>query len=402
VGRVVPATAYATIVLGAGIAGAALSYHLARRNVGPTLLYDPATPAAGATGRAAGIVTDQLWNRWDVDVAKESQDEYAQLCARHDPSAYTQNGFVRWTASAEAAEAMEVAAERLKGWGVAVDRVGPTELAQALPWGRFDDVRLGLRGRSDAVVTPSTLVEIYVREARSLGVETLFGTPMTAVRWGPGGGELRVGSQDLRAPNVVVAAGAWSKRLLGSIGRPLPLLPYRTQAATLRPPAAPPLDFPSGHDIDTDVYFRPEGPGRVLAGNGTEAVEADPDRFVPQGDDRFLVHLAESFSSRLPGWASCDLVRAWAGVCTATPDRRPLVGPVPEAPGLFVIVGFNGFGVMRAGAVARRLANRIVDGPGGRAEEELVAVAPSRFAHPSAPFLPRPGFTLEPGENPRF
>ncbi len=397
-----PATAYASIVLGAGIAGSALSYHLARRDVGPVLLYDPATPAAGATGRAAGIVTDQLWNRWDVDVAKEAQHEYARLCARHDPSAYLQNGFARWTASPLAAEAMEAAHKRLRGWGVAVDRVGPAELAEAFPWGHFDDVRLGLRGRSDAVVTPSTLAEIYVREGRALGVEPLLGVPMTYLRWGPDGGELRVGSQEQRAPNVVVAAGAWSKRILASVGRPLPLLPYRTQAATLRPPTAPPLDFPSGHDIDTDVYFRPEGPGGVLAGNGTEAVEADPDLFTHEGDSRFLVHLAESFSTRLPGWASCDLVRAWAGVCTATPDRRPLVGLVPETAGLFVIAGFNGFGVMRAGAVARRLADRIADGPGSHAEEELAAVAPNRFAHPLKPFLPRPGFTLEPGDNPRF
>lgn len=393
---------YQTLVLGAGVAGSALAYHLARRHVGPVALFDPSTPAAGATGRAAGIVTDQLWNRWDVDVARESQEEYARLCARHDPPAYTQNGFVRWTASSEAAEAMEAAAERLRGWGVRVDRVGPAELAEALPWGRFDDVRLGLRGRSDAVVTPSTLTEIYVQEARALGVELLFGRPSSSLRVGPAGTELTVGEVEVRARELVIAAGAWSKGLLTSLGVPLPLLPYRTQAATLRPPKAPPLDFPSGHDIDSDVYFRPEGPGRILAGNGTEAVEADPDRFQPQGDERFLVHVAESFASRLPGWAACDLVRAWAGVCTATPDRRPLVGAVPLAPGVFVIAGFNGFGVMRAGAVARRLADRLAEGPGGSAEAALAPVSPARFARPWKEFLPRPGFTLEPGENPRF
>lgn len=397
-----PPGPFAVTVLGAGIAGSALAFHLAKRDVGPVLLFDPSTPAAGATGRAAGIVTDQLWNPWDVAVAQEAQAEYAGLCARHDPSAYTQNGFVRWTASQAAADAMEAAADRLKGWGVSVDRVGPSELARALPWGRFDDVLLGLRGRTDAVVTPSTLTDLYVHEARALGVHCQFGEPMARLRWSPGSTQLKVRAATFTSQRLVVAAGAWSKRILADLGRPLPLLPYRTQAATLRPPTAPPLDFPSGHDIDSDVYFRPEGPGRILAGNGTEAVEADPERFQPQGDERFLVHLAESFESRLPGWASCGLVRAWAGVCTATPDRRPLVGAVPRAPDLFVLAGFNGFGVMRAGAVARRLADRIADGPDGAAEEALSPVSPARFADPLAPFLPRPGFTLEPGENPRF
>ena len=393
---------YATIVLGAGVAGAALTYHLAQRHGGPILLYDPSTPAAGATGRAAGIVTDQLWNRWDVDVAREAQQEYARLCARHDPSAYTANGFVRWTASAAAADAMDEAARRLAGWGVRVEKIGPNELAELFPWGRFNDVRVGLRGRSDAVVTPSTLAEIYVREGRALGVEALFGVPMQTVRSSVEGGELRAGGETYRAERIVVAAGAWSKRILETMGRPLPLVPYRVQAATVRPPTTPPHEFPSGHDIDRDVYFRPEGPGRVLAGNGTESIEADPDHFVLTGDERFLVHLAETFSLRLPGWAACDLVRAWAGVCAATPDRRPLVGAVPGEAGLFVIAGFNGFGVMRAGAVARRLADRIVDGAGSRGDRELTEVAPGRFRPPYAPFLPRPGFTLEAGESPRF
>ncbi len=65
-----------TIVLGAGIAGCALAYHLAGRKVGPVVLYDPQTPSAGATGRAAGVVTEQLWNEWDVEVARASKNEY--------------------------------------------------------------------------------------------------------------------------------------------------------------------------------------------------------------------------------------------------------------------------------------------------------------------------------------
>src|SRR5208282_571477 len=87
-----------TVVLGAGIAGCALAYHLAGRHVGAVVVYDPRTPAAGATGRAAGVVTEQLWNEWDVEVARASKNEYAQLAARWDPTAFTANGFARFTA----------------------------------------------------------------------------------------------------------------------------------------------------------------------------------------------------------------------------------------------------------------------------------------------------------------
>jgi len=392
-----------TIVLGAGIAGCALAYHLAGRQVGPVVLYDPHTPAAGATGRAAGVVTEQLWNEWDVDVARASKNEYAALAARWDPTALTVNGFARFTARRDAAKVLEEAIARLHQWNVDVRAVGADELGRAVPWARLDDLAGAMLSPKDAVVTPSALTEIYVEQARSRGVETDFGTPFGSLSADGNGWRLERGGRNVRAGRVVVAAGAWSKKILASLHHPLPLAPYRTQAAVLRPSPGGPVPFPSVHDVDLDVYVRPEDQGRILAGNGTELVEVDPDRTSGGGDERFLAHLAESFGTRFPGWADAELVRAWAGVCTSTPDRRPLVGPVPGAPGLFVLVGFNGFGVMRAGDVARRLANYLAAGEGATAERDaLEPVLPERFPPGTPAAVPRPGFTLEAGDHPRF
>lgn len=394
------------LILGAGIAGCALAHHLAARRVSPVAVYDPATPAAGATGRAAGIVTEQLWDRWDVEVTRDAKREYAALAARWDPAAYTVNGFVRWTRDETVATALEDAAARLGRWGVRSDPIDPASLAGQLPTGRFDDVRAAFGSRDDAVVTPSSMTEMYAESARHAGVVFRLGTPLRRLAREGTAWELDLGAAGaMRAERLVIAAGAWSKRLLAEVGHPLPLAPYRTQAAVLRPPesaaAAPP--FPSAHDLDLDVYVRPESNGRILAGDGTELVEVDPDRYSTSGDERFVTRLAETFATRFPGWADAELVRAWAGVCTATPDRRPLVGPVAGAHGLFVLTGFNGFGVMRAGGVAPRLADLLAageaaDGP----TERLRPVLPERFAGVAEPFPIRPGFTLEGGDAPRF
>lgn len=398
-----PSDSFEVAVLGAGITGCAIAYHLAGRQVGPVALYDPHTPAAGASGRAAGIVTDQLWNEWDVEVARASKTEFAALAARWDPSAYSVNGFARWTRNPVAEPVLAEALARLRGWNVDVRRMEPDELGRRVPWGRYDDVRAAIGSPSDGVVTPSAMTEIYAEGARQRGVDVRLGVPFAGLSRSDGRWELAAGGATLRASRVVVAAGAWSKRILADAGHPVPLTPYRTQAATLRPAAPRAELFPSVHDIDLDVYVRPESNGRILAGNGTEKVEADPERFPLGGDERFLVHLAEGFAERFPGWADAELVRAWAGVCASTPDRRPLLGPIPSAEGLYVAAGFNGFGVMRAAGVGQRLARVLAAGEGPGAELDLLApVLPGRFTGPVRPFPPRPGFTLEAGDDPRF
>jgi sarcosine oxidase, subunit beta len=390
------------LVLGAGIAGCALAYHLTERHVGPVGVYDPQTPAAGATGRAAGIVTEQLWNEWDVEVTRDSKVEYASLATRWDPSAYSTNGFARWTRDAVADRVLTEAVERLRNWHVEVERLDSAGLVRRVPWGRFEDVRGAIWSPHDGVVTPSALTEIYAENARRAGVEFWFGTPFRALQRDRDAWLLAATGRSVRAHRVVVAAGAWTKRILAAVGHPQPLAPYRTQAALLRP-SSPEATFPSVHDIDTDVYARPEANGRILAGDGTELVETDPETFRPGGDDSFVAHLAATFEMRFPSWADAELVRAWAGVCCSTPDRRPLVGPVEPAPGLYVMAGFNGFGVMRAGGVARRLARALSVGAGDPSERVgLEPVLPGRFQGEIRPFVPRPGFTLEGGDDPRF
>lgn len=396
-----PAADADVLVVGAGVAGAALAYHLARRRCGTVVALEARTAAAGATGRAAGIVSEQLWDRWDVEVVRASKEEYAALAGRLAPDAYRTNGFVRWTADERIAAALRARSEELRGWGVAVREVEPAGLADLVPAVRSDDLRAIAYAPEDAVVTPSTLADLYVAEGRRLGVEWRFGSPVVGLEPDGGGWAVTVRGSRLRARTVAVAAGAWSKRLLGIARAPLPLAPYRTQAAVLDRPGGFPSNLPSFHDLDVDVYARPEENGRLLAGDGTERVETDPETFVPTGDPEFVEHLADAFERRLPGWTDATLVRAWAGVCVATPDRRPLIGEVPGAPGLFVLSGFNGFGVMRASGAAQRLADLLAGG-GSAAEERLATVAPRRFPPGTAAVPPRPGFTLQAGDTPEF
>jgi sarcosine oxidase, subunit beta len=399
----VPADSAEVAILGAGIAGCALAHHLAGRSVGPIVVHDPGPLAAGATGRAAGLVTEQLWDPWDVRVVRDTKQEYAELARRGDPSAYEVTGFLRWTSRPETAAAVARAAAQLRRWGVEVELLDADGLARHLPGGRLNGVRAGLWSPGDSVVTPSAMAELYAAAAGRAGVDFSLGAPLTRLRKDGDRWELTLGGRSLRAATLVVAAGAWSKGILRGLGAPAPLTPYRTQAAVLRPSTRWDGALPCVHDLDDDVYARPEANGRILAGDGTELVEVDPERFRLSADDEFVAHLASSFERWFPPWSDAELVRAWAGVCVATPDRRPLIGPVPGFPGLHLLTGFNGFGVMRAAGAARRLAALLAAGDGpSPAAEELSSVLPGRFDPSTPAFPPRPGFTLEGGRDPRF
>ncbi|MCI4356564.1 MAG: FAD-binding oxidoreductase [Thermoplasmata archaeon] len=390
------------VVLGAGIAGAALAEHLSRRSLSVTVV-DPRTPAAGASGRAAGIVTEQLWNEWDVRVARETREEYRALAAASDPDAFSDAPFVRLTANPDVAAGLLDALTRLRGWGVAVEEVHADQLRTWFPNGRFDRLKRAIASKSDACVTPSSITALYLASARARGAAVAYGAAVETPHFEGDRWVVESGATTIRCRALVVAAGAWSKRLLAELGSPLPLTPYRTQAAVLRPPKLAPTGIGvSVHDLDTDVYARPEANGRILAGDGTERVESDPERFVQGADGSFLAHIAESLGSWFPDWESSDVVGAWAGVCTATPDRRPCIGPLRSDRELYVITGFNGFGVMRSGGAARRLAELIAEPTSPTARAALEPVLPERFHGRADPFPPRPGFTLEGGDVPRF
>lgn len=389
------------VVLGAGVAGSALAYHLARRGVGPVVIFDP-QPLSGATGRAAGILTEQLWDPWDIELVRETKEEYRSLSASRDPSAYAVNGFVRWASGPDALRSLDAAAERLRCWSVDARPIDLGELSRVAPYARFEAEHRGLYSPGDAIVTPSSIATIYLDLARASGVSLEAGSAMTSLASGGERWEVGAGSTRIRTRHVVVAAGAWSLGILRRIHRMVPMVPYRTQAAVLRPEPGADV-FPSFHDLDEDVYARPDSRGRVLAGDGTELVAVDPERARWAADASFEAHLAEVFDRRLPVWKEARLEGSWAGLCLATPDRRPLIGPLPGAEGAYLLGGFNGFGVMRAGAAAARLADLIASGGSGTKElAALAPVLPSRFRGELGPFPIRPGFTLDEGPDPRF
>ncbi|HEV2317562.1 MAG TPA: FAD-dependent oxidoreductase [Thermoplasmata archaeon] len=379
------------VVLGAGLTGSAIAFHAVQDTASRVLLVDTtrAVASPSSTATSAGILSVQGWDPWDLGLVRESADEYRRLSETYGASPVRHNGGVRVARTEEGARWLERVARVLRTESADVRAVDHGELRDLLPFAEFEGIRGAIHTPEDAVVSAPDLAATYRRAARLRGarIEADAGASLTAT---PGGGWELHGACEARAERLVVACGPWTKGALRRLGYSLPLAPFRAQVVTLRPRPLLPT-FPTLHDLDVNVYVRPAPSGRILAGDGTGTREEDPDRWEANADPGFVEGASAGVRDLFSGLRSLSPENAWAGLCAATPDRFPLVGPVPGASGLYVACGFNGLGTMRAGALARRLA----DGIAGMGWEGLSPAGPDRFPSDAAPFDPRPEFPLE-------
>jgi glycine/D-amino acid oxidase-like deaminating enzyme len=115
--------------------------------------------------------------------------------------------------------------------------------------------------------------------------------------------------------------------------------------------------------MNRNVYFHGETGGLLLAGDGTTEREENPDQFKQKADSTFLEEIAQKISYLIPGMADAGVSNSWAGLVTATPDRMPIVGRIPQIANFILATGDNGYGFMRAGMLGKLVAEIALSKP---------------------------------------
>ncbi len=373
------------VVLGAGIMGCALAHHLRREGVGSVVLYDGVHPCAGASGASVGALSPFPWDPWERGLVRESAQEYREISEKWGLGAYRECGGL-WAARNEKdARWLERQIELARREGDGTEAVGPEVVARLLPAGDLSGARVVAHVPHEALLSSSEMTFAYAELASQAGVDLRWGWGAPAVERHSDGWRVRALGGEFSTTSLVLACGAWTGPLLRELGQPLPLSAFRAEGCRLRPgPLASP--FPTYHEPGDGLLVRSAPGGRLLVTGGAPSLPADPARANPAADFAYLETIAGRFQDVLPGWAGSNVEGGWAGVCAATPDGHPLVGPIPGAPGLFVAAGFNGSGVMRAGAIARRFASAFVAG----SWTELGPALPSRFPEGVRSEVPAP------------
>jgi sarcosine oxidase subunit beta len=345
-------------VVGAGAVGLTAAYDLADRGADVTV-YERETVAAASTGRAAGICYDAFAEDVDASVAARAAERFREFSGQGD-FAFDRTPYVWFVTEPGAkADAIREQVAAMQRHGRDVERVDAADLEDEFPAVRTDDVAEAAVARDAAVVDTSAYAHLLADLAREAGVDVREHEP-ASVETSP----VRVNGTEY--DDVVVAAGAHTKQVLAEAGVAIPLKPYRVQALTAD---APGEGLPTVYDATAGYYARPHPEG-LLAGDGTEPVEAAPDGYDRDGDDWFVDAMDDRLRDRFPGYEP-DVERAWAGLCTATPDRDPLLGELRE--GLYVAAGWQGHGFMRAPATGEAIAEQVLGGEG------LPEFDPTRF-----------------------
>lgn len=377
------------VVVGAGAIGASTAFFLAEAGFTNVVLLERGTLGGGSTSRAAGVVSCQLWDRLDVRLVQRSMEVIEGLSLGEGTTGLRRVGLLRLIGE----NTRPLADRRAAMWrdlGVDVEVVP----ADSIP-GRWPGLVPGAAAAAlwtprDGFADPYEIAAAVGGKARARGVDVRQGATVTGFL--RRGGRIRgveTTRGDLSTEHVVVAAGPWSAKVAALAGVALPLKPYRAQLMVAEPPDVGPI--PIVHDEPSRIYFFREVGGSILAGDGTEERESDPDAFDPQPDFAFVEDTARKMSRVWPAASGSRFVRGWAGLCAGTPDRRLLIGPHPDLEDLVFATGDNGFGFMRSGAIGECAASIVA---GRRPPLDVSRCRLDRFEDIPRDWPIREGFTL--------
>jgi glycine/D-amino acid oxidase-like deaminating enzyme len=395
------------VVVGAGVLGAAIAYESARRGLRVVVVERDGAPAAGATRLSmAGLIWFAAADDHLRRLSREGLARHRTLGAELGADTGFRPLPMLLLAPSEADLArLDPLLEAGRAAGFQGERVGPDDLRRLEP-ALAPGVALGGVRCEQGHVDPVRLTEAWLAGAVRLGATVRYGSGVRAlVLDGRGGAVVETGAERLAGGRVVVAAGAWSRRLLARAGLGVPVL--HSHAEVLETPPRPPLlahfvAEASGARVALETALAAPAFGPRWTGD-----PADTDELVPAAVEMSAVQFSEGritlgqVSRAVPGYLPAPLAGGEALIreriaryfprlavepatlrgrpVAISADRLPVAGPLPQAPGVYVVAGMDS-PLILAPAIAARLAEALT----GAAAPDLAPFRPDRFA-------PRPG-----------
>ncbi len=360
------------VVIGGGIIGTSVAYHLAHLGVTDVVLLERDRLTSGTTWHAAGLMaTFGSTSQTSTELRKYTRDLYARLEAETGlATGLKQVGLIELAIEPGRLEEYRRVAAFNRLCGVEVHEITPGAVADMFPLARVDDVLAGFYIPGDGRVNPVDATMSLARGARMQGATIIEGVPVTGFRRRRGAVTgVRTPHGDIEAEYVVNCAGMWARQLGELAGVTIPLQAAEHYYLLTEPIEGVDGSWPVLEDPANYGYYREEGGGLMLglfepvcAPWKVEGVPADFSfGELPPDWDRMAPYL-ERAMSRVPVSEQAGIKKFFCGPESFTPDLQPIVGEAPELKNYFVAAGLNSIGILTGGGIGRVIAHWIADG----------------------------------------
>lgn len=376
------------VIVGGGIVGASIAWHLAQEKCGSVLMVErEPRQGGGSTGKATGGIRAQFGTEINVRMSLYSIRFFAEFKEHVGTSAgYLPYGYLFLALTDEEWRTLCASREKQAAAGLnEVELLSRSELAELVPQVRNNDVVGASFCPIDGFLDPSAAMHGFTRAAIDRGARLELETRVKGIETDERGVAAVVTSHGTISTRTVVnAAGPWAAEVARFAGVELPVTPLRRQLVAVDAELDLAQNAPMILEAGGGFHFR-RGPWAsdqtplLMGGIGPRQKPG----FDTSFDDELAAEVIRRAHHRLPGMKNpvMNTTHSRAGLYEMTPDHHAILGEAPELRGLFLANGFSGHGVMHSPATGRIVADLIVRGRSS--EFDIAPLRPERFAEGS-------------------
>jgi sarcosine oxidase subunit beta len=370
------------LIIGGGVMGCSIAYHLARQRVGRITLLERQAICTGTTGRSGAIIRQHYSNDFTVRMARDSLRVFNYFSSSvGGDCGFLPTGMLVLVGE-QGAEALKANVQMQRAQGVKTRLLTAQEVSQVPPGFSNEGIALACYEEEAGVADPMATTSCFARRAGDFGARLYEEVAVTRILTE---GERITGVETTQgtfaAPVVVLAANAWSPALVEPLGIALPITATRHPMLVLRRPD----DFGGRYglhavclDLVRSIYLRPDLGGLTLVGS-TENVltPSNPDDYAQGLSEDEIRHFHTQGQQTLPPLARAVPRGNWAGIYDDTPDYHPILGALPPYTGLYCAVGFSGHGFKLSPIIGQWMAQLLLT---GQAPADMHHFSYERFA----------------------
>ncbi len=347
------------VIIGGGIIGVSIAYHLAVKKAGKILLLEKGQLGEGSTSRCVGGIRTQFSTEINILFSLESLKVFERFEEKFgiNPE-FKRIGYLFLGTTGSEMEVFKRNVELQRKFGIPVELLYPDEIKARWPYLRVDDILGGTFCPWDGYAGPNEVLSGFVSGAKRAGVKIYEGSEVVGISITNGtvkGVQTRL--EQISTPIVVNAGGPFASSIGKMAGVKIPVKPLRRQVFTTAPFHLTDQTVPLTIDFHRGSYFRQEVNGFLLSG----PLDSEPG-FNLNIDYEAMAEASENAMYRVPGFEKARIARGWAGLYEISPDNHAILGKVPEVEGFILANGFSGHGFQHSPAVGKVIAELISEG----------------------------------------